>query len=124
MHFSDQKLLATSTDRKVGCKRYLISRFPLRGEQEFMSSRDVEIFIFYRDVCVERKDRNVSARHKLLFPSQWETTFLSYITTIQRQETNQISVTGRVSIAVYCKLSALLSSHIPEVIPNVYVAPS
>ena len=123
MHFSDQKLLATSTDRKVGCKRYLISRFPLRGKQEFMSSRDVEIFIFYRDVCVERKDRNVSARHKLLFPSQWETTFLSYITTPQRQQTNQTAITGPVSIAAHC--SALLPSHIPDgdVILNVYITP-
>ena len=88
-----------------------------------MSSFDVPIFSL--NASVWRKDLHVSPRHKLLFPSQWETTFLSYITTIQRQETNQISVTGRVSIAVYCKLSALLSSHIPEgdVILNVDVSP-
>ena len=68
--------------------------------------------IFSRDACIERKDRNVEARHKLLFPSQRETTFLSHITTLQRQQTNQTAITGRVSIAAHC--SALLSSHIPE----------
>ena len=95
--------------------------FPLRREQEFMSSPDVEIFS--RDACVERKAPNVQARHKLLFPSRWETTFLSYITTLQRQQTNQTAITGRVLTAGHC--SALLSSHIPEgdVILRVYVTP-
>ena len=92
--------------------------FPLRGEQEFMSSLDVPIFS--RDACA---DRNVEARHKLLFPSQWVTTFLSHITTLQSQQTHQTANTGRVSIAVHC--SALLPSHIPEVdvILIVYVIP-
>ena len=69
--------------------------FPLKGEQEFMSSRDVEISS--RVARVERKDRNIEARHKLLFPSQWETTFLPYTTTLQRKQTNQTAITGRVS---------------------------
>ena len=56
---------------------------------------------------------------------QWETTFLSYITTFQRQQTNQIAITGRVSIAVHCRALGQLSSHNPEgdVILNVYVSP-
>ena len=40
--------------------------FPLRWEQEFMSSLDVPIFS--HDANVLRKDRNIEARHKLLFP--------------------------------------------------------
>ena len=41
-----------------------------------MSSQNLKIFS--QDACVERKDRNVEAWHKLLFPSQWETTFEVY----------------------------------------------
>ena len=87
----------------------LISRSPLREEQEFILSRDVEISS--RNTCVERKDRKVEARHKLLFPSHLETTFSSCITTLQRHQTNQTAITGRGSTAVHC--STLLSSHIP-----------
>ena len=60
----------------------LISRSPLREEQESMCSRDVEISS--RNACVERKDRNVEGRHKLVFPYHLETTFLS-CTTINKQ---------------------------------------
>ena len=86
-----------------------------------MSSRDMEIFS--QDTCIERKDQNIEARCKLMFLSQWETTFLSYIITIHHQQINQIAITGRVSITVHC--SALYSSHIPEgdVILNVDVSP-
>ena len=47
---------------------------PSRGEHEFMSSRDISIFSL--DTSVSRKDLHVSARHKLVFPSQWETTYI------------------------------------------------
>ena len=47
------------------------SRFPFRGEQVFMSSRDAPIFS--RDSRAERKDRNVEARHKKLFPTESRT---------------------------------------------------
>ena len=50
--------------------------FSLRGEQEFMYSLDVPLFS--HDASVSRKDLHVLARHKLLFPSQWETTFEVY----------------------------------------------
>ena len=85
-------------------------------------SREVEIFS--REACVERKDRNVE-EHKLIFPSQWETTFLSCITTLQRQQTNQIAITGPVSIAAQYSALTLLFPHIPEgdVRLNVYVTP-
>ena len=70
-----------------------------RWEHEFMSSRDVEIFA--RNARVERIDPNVEARNELLFPSRLQTTFLSYITTLQRQQTNQTAITGRASTAMH-----------------------
>ena len=48
----------------VGQKRC----FPLGGEQQFMSSFEVPIFSL--DASVSRNDLHVSARYKLLFPSQ------------------------------------------------------
>ena len=75
-----------------------------------MSSR--HMVIFSRDACLKRKDRNDEARHELMFPSPRETTLLSYITTLQPQQTNRTAITGCVSTAVNC--SALFSFHIPN----------
>ena len=103
-----------------------------------MFSLDVEIFS--RDACVERKDRNVEARHQLLLRSQLETRFLSYITTLRRQQTNQTAITGRVLLALHCSKDPIMnklmgslivaryayfSPHMPEgdVILNVFVTP-
>ena len=54
--------------------------FPLGGEQESMPSLDVPIFSL--NASVLQKDPRASAKHKLLFPSQWETTY-KVITVLQ-----------------------------------------
>ena len=113
----------SSRDMEIWEQEFMSSQDVEVWEQEFMSSRDMEIReqefvsslnvpIFSQDICVMRKDRNIEARHKLLFPSEWETTFLSYLTTLQHQQTNETAITGCVSTTEQC--STLLSSHIPE----------
>ena len=67
-----------------------------------MSSRDGEIS--FRDACVERKDRNVEARHKLLFPSHLETTLLSCTTS-----NKQTRLPSHVVFLLQCIISQLVS---------------